>query len=167
MEKLFEQIVAEKEEKVVEEYIKQYRIKVHSMKSTSAMIGAFSLSGVAKMLEYAARDNRKDIIESVTLPFLEQWRSYKEQLKVCIPEEETTTEKLEVDHEKLGEFFNLLKAAMEDMDIDTADEVMSQIKSFHYPDDVFSNIEKLGIAVTNLDGEEVKACIEAVSMQIQ
>ena len=72
-----------------------------------------------------------------------------------------------MDHEKLGEFFNLLKAAMEDMDIDTADEVMSQIKSFHYPDDVFSNIEKLGIAVTNLDGEEVKACIETVSTQIK
>lgn len=38
-----------------------YRIKVHAMKSSAALIGAAPLSGIAKVLEYAARDGKLEV----------------------------------------------------------------------------------------------------------
>ena len=42
--------------------IENYRILVHSLKSTSLTIGAVQLSEHAKTLEYAARDGNTDMI---------------------------------------------------------------------------------------------------------
>ena len=167
LEELHRKIIEEIEGEELQKYIKQYRIKVHSMKSISSMIGAFSLSGVAKMLENAARESRRDIIESVTPPFLELWRSYKVSLKDCISEEKETEEKAEADYDKLIEYLNLLHVSMEDMDIDTADDVMKQIESFHYSNNILDNIQKLGRAVTNLDNEAVDIHIEEIKQQIR
>ncbi len=61
--------------------LKQFQIKVHAMKSSAASVGALSLSGIARMLEYAARDGKTDVVEKVTPPFLEEWRRMQELLK--------------------------------------------------------------------------------------
>ena len=169
LEGFFRQIekAEDTENQQTKEIIRQYRVKVHSMKSSAAMIGALSLSGVARMLEYAARDERRDVIINVTPAFLEQWRSYKELLKVCIEEERSETEKAEADFKMLGEFLNLLESAMEDMDIDTADEIIKQIIKFQYPEQILVNIEKLAVAVTNIDSEQVTECVEKLKIQIQ
>ncbi|MCM1499915.1 MAG: response regulator, partial [Clostridium sp.] len=70
-----------KAEMADEERLAQYRIKVHSMKNSAAMIGAVSLSGVAKMLEYAARDGKVDVIKNLTPLFLQEWAHMKEILE--------------------------------------------------------------------------------------
>ena len=70
-----------------EEAWKLYQIKVHAMKSSAAIIGATATSGVAKMLEYAARDKQLDVIQSVTPLFLKEWRQYKERLQNILPKE--------------------------------------------------------------------------------
>lgn len=167
LEGFWKQIVEETEEDKQREAMKQYRVKVHSMKSSAAMIGAMSVSGVAKMLEYAARDERKDIIVNVTPAFLEQWRSYKELLKVCVVEEKDNTEKEQVDYQMLKEYLKLLADAIEDMDIDTADEIIEQIRKFRYPDEFLPILEKLGVAVTNIDNEQVTDCIEKLRIQME
>ena len=169
LEGFFREIVKaeDTETEYLKEMIRQYRVKVHSMKSSAAMIGALSLSGVAKMLEYAARDEHRDVIINVTPVFLEQWRSHKELLKVCVEEEKAETEKIEVDFRMLGEFLNLLENAMEDMDIDTADEIIKQIEKYQYPDEFLTNIEKLAGAVTNIDSEQVTHYVDNLRIQIQ
>lgn len=167
LEGYFRQIEKTEETELLREMIRQYRVKVHSMKSSAAMIGALSLSGVAKMLEYAARDERKDVIINVTPVFLEQWRSCKELLKVCVEEEKEKIEKEEADLKMFREFLNLLESAMEDMEIDTADEIMAQIGKFKYPAKLLPLIEKLGGAVTNIDSEQVTECAEKLRIQIQ
>ena len=43
---------------------------------------------------------------------------------------------------------------MEQMDIDQADQLMSQLQSYEYPEDIGKNMQKLAEAVTNLDPEE-------------
>ena len=53
-----------------EEALKQYRVKVHSMKASASMIGATSISGVARMLEVAAINSKIDVIQQVTPVFL-------------------------------------------------------------------------------------------------
>ena len=166
LESFFGKILEETDNGKLKNWIGNYRIKVHSMKNSAALIGAMSLSGVAKMLEYAARDERKDVIEKVTFVFLEQWRSYKELLKVCVQKEDDIA-KAAVDYDKLGELLNTMKMAMDDMDIDLADEVIEQLNDFCYPDDMLPNIEKLRTAVTNIEAEQVKECVETIEKQMQ
>ena len=45
---------------------KKYRTKVHSMKSSAAIVGIIPLAGMAKVLEDAARNNEHDVIEGMT-----------------------------------------------------------------------------------------------------
>ena len=48
------------DEKLIEEDMKGYEIKIHSMKSTSRMVGALDVGDVAERLELAASENRID-----------------------------------------------------------------------------------------------------------
>ncbi len=142
--------------------MEQYRIKVHSMKSSAAMIGAVSLAGIARMLEYAARDQNKERIIQVTPAFLEEWQGMKQRLTPCIKEAASWEQgqKPEADPEMTEEYLHLLQDAMEDMDIDTADEIIVQIKNFHYPEQMMPYIGGLGQAVANLNVEQTVDEIE-------
>ena len=150
------------------EALRQFRVKVHSMKSSAAMIGATSLSGVAKMLEYAARDGRTDILFSVTPYFLEEWRRMKERLRPLAdaPEEHADTQKTDADLKIIQEYFPMLEQAMQGMDIDTADEIMRHLDSFQYPEPIRALMEELGLSVTNLDANQTSEIIRKLEKEI-
>lgn len=67
-------------ENEITDILRQYRIKVHAMKSSSALVGAMGLSGIALCLEKAAAAGKVDVIRHLSPVFLEEWRSYKEKL---------------------------------------------------------------------------------------
>lgn len=115
----FFQRLQESSGKQQEKALEQFEIKVHAMKSNSAMIGAVPLSGVAKMLEYAARDGE--------------------------------TEVLQADWSEVRRYTQQIVDAMKDMDIDTADEGMGQMKKYLYPEQMKPIVEKLSLAVTDID----------------
>lgn len=165
LEGFYQSILSNEED---EEALSQYRVKVHAMKSSAAMIGAVPLSGVAKMLEFAARDGKIDVIKNVHSHFIAEWLRQKEVLKPCIPEdsEDALEEKLPFNNEKLQEYFQLLKAAMEDMDVDAADEIVGQLKQFAYPKELQGSMEDIYLAVTNLDGELVSEKIDEVRLEV-
>lgn len=149
--------------------MEQYRIKVHSMKGSAAMIGGVSLAGIARMLEYAARDREKESIIQLTPVFLKEWQEMKQRLAPLQEEaeEEQEEQKPEADVHMTGEYLRLLQEAMKDMDIDTADEIIVQIKRFHYPKEMIPQIEKLEQAVANLDIEQAVAAIVAIKTVIK
>ena len=62
------------------EVLKQYRIKIHSMKTSAAVIGAMRLSEKARILENAAINCETDVVKRDTKQFLNDWKSYKEVL---------------------------------------------------------------------------------------
>lgn len=61
--------------------MRQYQILVHSMKNSAAMIGAVTISELAKVLEYSARDNRLDIINRMHTVYIEELNNLVERLK--------------------------------------------------------------------------------------
>lgn len=138
------------------EALGQFRIKVHSMKNSAAMIGAVSLSGLAKMLEYAARDGKIDVIENITPVFLQEWGNMKEILKPIVQTEDSNENREEPDYELTKELLRLLRNAIEEMDVDAADEIIRQLKRFAYSESIMTEVmENLFLAVTNLDEEQV------------
>ena len=148
---------------VSEEALRQYRIKVHGMKSSAALIGAVPLSGVAKLLEYAARDKKMEVIHAVTSVFLEDWRSYKEKLSTCLPKEE---KKNVEDVSVIMDLLDALGVAMDEMDIDASDEIMEEIRQYEYAEEVQQLVDELSTAVVNLDGERVSNFIGQISERI-
>lgn len=150
------------------EGMKQFEVKVHSMKSAAAMIGAVPLSGVARMLEYAARGGETEVILAVAPVFLREWRKMKEILKSCV---ETAAEEAEAD-KPMADFNVLLSQirqigdAMRDMDIDRADEMVVQIQKFRYPVLLAPVVEKLGNAVANIDEGQAARWIGELEQKI-
>ncbi len=145
---------------------RQFRIKVHSMKNSAAMTGAVALSGVARMLEYAARDEREETLEHITPYFLEEWRAAKE---IFEPVVRTPEEGVEIpDYEMIKEFLKLLQTAMEQMDVDAADEIVKQLKRFRYPEkDMTEAVRNIGLAVADLDGKQTEVWRNVLEQEIK
>lgn len=76
-----------------EEDLRQYQVLVHSMKNSAAMIGAITVSSLAKVLEYAARDKRVDVIERMHQVFMEEWDALTVRLEAVYPPDEDTPKK--------------------------------------------------------------------------
>lgn len=151
-----------------DEALGQFRIKVHSMKNSAAMIGAVPLSGVARMLEYAARDEKVDVIENVTPLFLQDWRKMREILQPVAGGENSDEKKEVADYGLIRELLNMLQNAMEEMDVDTADNIMEELKRFSYPESIETEVmEKLSLAVTNLDEEQTKVWVNKFIQELE
>ncbi|MCI8483581.1 MAG: response regulator [Lachnospiraceae bacterium] len=135
------------------EWLEQYRIQVHAMKSLAATVGILPLSGLAKLLEYAAKDGKINVILSVTDAFLEEWRSYQQKLQGVFGI--GTEEKKKVtDPSVIQALVEMVRISMQQMDIDQADQWMKQLQEYEYSDEMKQNIKRLAEAVTNLDAEE-------------
>ena len=153
LDEMYKAINEAPDEKAKDEALKSYRILVHSMKGSTAMLGIVPLAGMAKMLEYAARDGREDTIRSMHGTFITEWRSYKEKLKDVFKKEE---EEDNAAHEKADEgmvlaMLDMLEQAMEDFDVDAMDEVSHKLSGYSYESDVEPLVEKLISAVKDLD----------------
>lgn len=165
LEGFWMQIRDDKEDEKRKAAFAQYRIKVHAMKSSAAMIGAMSISGVAKLLEYAAAKEQSDVILPLTPVFLEQWRTYKELLKPCLHKEASYKEeavKNSADYDYIETLLNRLQEAMDEMDIDMADAVMEELRAYRYTEELSAVMEQMGSAVVNLDGELTQEYIQNI-----
>lgn len=146
--------------------LEPYRIQVHAMKSLAATVGILPLSGVAKLLESAARDGRLDIVQAMTNPFLEEWRSYRQKLQGVFgigsqPKKEMA------DAAILQALVEMVRISMQEMDIDQADEQMERLLEYQYPQEMDGNIHKLKQAVTNLDPQEASQAADLLIGQLQ
>lgn len=130
-----------------------FQIRIHAMKSSAALIGAYALSDEAKALETAAKDENREKILADTPIFLENLREFEKPLSVCacLDEELPDEQKAAYDADKIGAYLDELDMAMEDFDIDAADKLMKKLKQFAYPSEMTEPIERLEICVELLD----------------
>lgn len=143
-----------------EEGLKNYKTKVHALKSSAAMIGALPLSGMAKILEYAAAEQRLDKIRTITPVFLEEMGVYKERLKVLLPKNDNK-EKL-TDAAQIMALLEMLRMPLAEVNFDEADVVMEQINQYTYEDEIQVLMDEIGQLVHNLQTEEAERKIQSV-----
>lgn len=148
------------------EQLDRYRIQVHAMKSLAATVGIMPLSGVAKLLEYAARDGKIEVVLSVTPSFLEEWRSYRQKLQGVFGLGMAAKKQI-TDISVLQALVEMVRFSMQEMDIDQADCLVGQLKEYAYPDEIERNIQGLAEAVTNLDPEETDRVGELLTEQLK
>ena len=139
-----------------EEGLNSYRIQVHSMKNSAATVGIVGLSGLAKVLEDAARNNEKTVIYAMTPIILEEWGKYKEKLAILF-----TKEALQVcDKDTLIALLENMRQAAEEMDITAMDEIMAELEQYDYETDIAEKMEQLAALVTQFDIEQTMELVE-------
>ncbi len=141
--------------------LEDYRIKVHGVKSMANTIGATSLGGLAKLCEYAARDNDLERIRVLTPILLDEMSSMKNKLEVLSSEVEKP---LMEDLDDLFALLEMLKMAIKANDSEQADNIMKQITGFTYPEDIQAKIDQLNLYVVNLDEDGALDTINELQM---
>ena len=125
------------------------------MKGAAAMAGAVTLSGVARMLEFATKENNGKRVRDVTPHFIEEWREMKSRLLPLFADGEPA-EKRVLESSTMRTLLSILKNAVEEMDVDQADEIIQQLKEVSLPSENMQQaLASLCAAVTDLDQKEV------------
>lgn len=136
------------------EELNKYRIKVHAMKNSAALVGAEAVSLAARELEYAARDERwQDIVDNHNA-FIESYMNLANRICKAIEGseiDEMVANVVVVDKETMLTNILYLEEAMRDFDIDTLNTVMNQMKQQRYIKDISQELEMLESAVRDLD----------------
>lgn len=133
------------------EDVDAYRIAVHGTKGSSAAFGAMQLSGLCRLLEFAARNhdyNRIAVLHPILISELRRIELDWAELKVQEDEKQYTD-----DNTALLANLNILKNALEDFDIDAADSIAASINAFCYSDFIQYRIDKMLEAVENIDND--------------
>ena len=77
-------------------------------------------------------------------------------------------EKKEVeDFSVIQALVEMIRFSMQEMDIDQADQLITQLQEYRYPDGMAQNIQKLAEAVTDLNQEETEQVAELLIVQMQ
>lgn len=143
-----------------EETFSEYRIKVHAMKSNAATIGAYHVAGLAKYLEYAARDKDINVINKLMDVFANEWLTLKKSIDEAFDLIAESDDNLTpIDPDELKELLEILKAAMDEFDYDRADAVVEELSEHSYAEREKEFLEKVKNCVLNLDGI---TCVEVV-----
>ncbi|MBR1444585.1 MAG: Hpt domain-containing protein, partial [Firmicutes bacterium] len=139
--------------------INNYRIQVHGMKSSAATVGIIPLAGMAKRLEFAARDGELDVIEKMHGIFISEWLSYKEKLTGVFGIGESDAALPPADIEQTKTILALLRSAMEEFEFDEADSLMLDLNNFSYESEIQEKMNELSAAVTDLDSDSAEELI--------
>ena len=143
LENLFEKIH-------LAEGMKNYSIKVHSMKSSAGNIGIVPLSGMAKVLEDAAKNGDETVVNQLTPIFLKYWYECQEQLRVFSDTKKERKNAKEY-KEEIQKIFIEIKSAAEEFDIDALDGCKEQLEQYYFDGEQETFIEQIKGAIVNLD----------------
>lgn len=136
-----------------EESWKAYQVKVHSMKTSAALIGALPLSDLAKYLEDAARNYNLTALTNSHDTFLAEWRTQTQKLS-AIPGIKKVSEN-SYDVSSVLTLLDDMQTCIDLLDFRNAEKTLEQLQAFSYPVQIKTQLEDLKEALTNLDMERI------------
>ncbi|MBQ3161178.1 MAG: response regulator [Oscillospiraceae bacterium] len=140
------------------ESLNSYRIKVHGMKSTAALIGIVRLAGMAMELEEAARSGNTEIIRMLHPVFVSNWRNYKKELAVLFTEDTDLKDASEY-RDAILEIFENIRNAADDMDVDALDEMSRKLDEFRFDGASAEIVERVKNDIFNFNVENLANCV--------
>lgn len=144
--------------------LQEYRIRVHSLKSTTAVIGALLLSKLARLSELAAIEG--DIERLLTLHpiLLEEMEKHRQRMKVL---EVDDGEKEQADIAEVSGVLAELVEALENRDYDRADKLSEQLGTYEYSGELQERMEQLQMQVLNLEADAAIATVRTLLEMVQ
>ncbi|MGN0435156.1 MAG: response regulator, partial [Wujia sp.] len=145
---------------------KEYTIEVHAIKSASRQVGAMKLGDMAEKLESAG--NNKDVVYifSHNDEMLDKYMEYKTIITDFFThsgdgvEKEEKTELTIMDNNTLSDFFVEMKNAVDELDMDQMDRIISDMNQYRYSKDGQKLFERLKEAVEQVDVDKCEEIME-------
>ncbi|MCR4922591.1 MAG: Hpt domain-containing protein, partial [Lachnospiraceae bacterium] len=116
----------------INEDIRLFTIKVHSLKSSARIIGASDLSDKAFKLEEAGNKEDREFIVNNTGDFLEEYLSFEEKLK-AIKKEDGKDDRAEIPRSELSDAYEAIKELVPQMDYDSLEMVVGELMEYRLP----------------------------------
>ncbi len=132
--------------------IRDYTIEVHALKNTARMIGAVQLSEQFYRMEQYGNEENREALDANTAEVLRLYRSYKSVLK---PYGVQSEGKKQASAEEITASLQALENAIENFDLDTADETMKQLEEYQFPEDCQQELEELRAYVADVAMENI------------
>ncbi len=142
-----------------EKGLSDYQVRVHALKSSAAMVGVLTVSGLARIAERAAKEAGREMILTVNPLLLEELLWIKEQLCPFL-EKVDHIEKKPADTPTLLALLEMLRISMAQMDIGGADAAMRQIQAYTYQPEVESVLDQINQKVAVLDFEGAEELVD-------
>ncbi len=144
-----------------------YGIKVHSMKSSAALVGAVDLSDEAKELERAADDNDIEFIERGHTAFTEHYARIADRLNTSVLGGSAIGEKT-MDIDVLSGKIADMAEAMNDLDMLRLNELTSELSEYSFDDPELSALlDEMFIAVRDYDTEKFDLAVNKIGRIIR
>lgn len=160
---MYEKLREDVSQEITVESFSDFRIKIHSMKSNVATIGADHLAGLAKYLEYAARDCNLETINNLLPLFETEWNRLKTEINDAFQyskDNDAQNEQLPaIDTDELLLFLDSLNESMEEADLDRADEIVDVMSEYSYDEEQEVLLMGIKNSVLNID---VTGCSEII-----
>ncbi len=138
-----------------------YTIEVHALKSASRQIGATELSEMAARLEQAGNEGDAELIHQNTEELLEKYLGYVYVLRPFFPEEEQKqTEKREITDAELFVYFDDIREAIDELDMDRMDEILRDMSQYGFNDDHIVMLESLAEAAAEYNVDECENILQ-------
>lgn len=161
--RLIEPKATKLEKCLADDLIRDYIIEVHALKNTARMIGAKHLSDRFRHMEDCGNAGNVDSIRRETPDLLREYREFKEILKPF--GEEQNAEKQETTAENLKELLKQIHDAMDQFDLDGADEAMKELEKYKLPKECEERMEQLRVGMADVMMEEVmETAVEMIAL---
>ncbi|MCR5594525.1 MAG: response regulator [Lachnospiraceae bacterium] len=140
----------------------KYTIEVHALKSSSAQIGAMSLSAMAARLEKAGKETDIEYIKDNTEAMLEKYLSYKDALAPFAGEQSTASSdsRPAMTEDILSGLFESIKTAADELDLDKLEAAAETLDKYSFPDDKTDLVNRLKDALNSIDPD---ACLDVIN----
>ena len=134
-----------------QEGLKNYRIEVHALKSSAAMIGAMQLSALAALCERSAIDGDRERIRLLTPLLLEQIGIYRDRFAPFARQQ--AGEKDISDRTEIMALLDMVETSMQQLDFDKADEAMASLREYRFEGESGQLMDQLEGYVESLDAQ--------------
>ena len=139
-----------------------YTVEVHALKSLSRQAGALELADMAAELEKAGNDRNTEFIEKYTEPMLQKYLSYEPLIGILFDDKkvEKKKRKTKASRKVLLELFDMMTIALDNLDIDMMEEVISGLDKYNFDLEQSKLYERLSEEVSNID---IDACDKTIA----
>lgn len=141
-----------------EEMLMAYRSEVHALKSAAATVGALLLSKTARLLEIAAIEKDVEKIRVLHPILMTELKKHKDRMADVL----SSGEEPELSAEIESGYLDMLEAALQKEDYNSADFLCAEIRKIQYAERTQELVEMLAEQIFNLQAEEALQTIKKI-----
>ncbi|WP_051212925.1 two-component regulator propeller domain-containing protein [Butyrivibrio fibrisolvens] len=140
--------------------IRLYTIKVHALKSSFRIIGALKMSKLAESLEDAGNKEDMEYIDRYTDELLDRYLEFEDKLsRLSESEKDDDSDKEAISEEELKDAYEALKDVIPQMDYDSVELILNQLKEYKLPKEDKEKMTQLGKMLKSFDWDAMESLI--------